>query len=245
LRYLVGIDDTDNVAGPGTGHRARSLGALLDGDARGQLIGITRHQLLVAPGIPYTSHNSSACLGVTWNGALESLAGLCRDYLQEAAAPESDVGLCVASEMEVSDSVRVFGRRAKHEIVKMTEAESLAAEEGLLLEGLTGTWGGEIGALSAVGLRATGGDGRFIWLPGTRQLRGAYPADWLCAETGIDVITTAHGDEIPAVATVDVGDWVRPVLRAGRATLLVEPESKGLNGHWHVVSKEIVKACSG
>ncbi|MGH2717450.1 MAG: hypothetical protein ACRDJU_02570, partial [Actinomycetota bacterium] len=61
---LIAIDDTDNRDSRGTGAGSRALlEALLDAEL-GQPVGITRHQLLVDPAIPYTSHNSSACL--TW-----------------------------------------------------------------------------------------------------------------------------------------------------------------------------------
>ena len=244
MRYFIGVDDTDDTEGPGTGHRARSLGVLVGGDSMGELIGITRHQLLIAPGVPYTSHNSSACLAVAWDGAEEALASLCRGYLIDDAAPGSDVGLCIAPAAGVSEAIQAFGQRAKQEIVHMAEAFSLAAEQGLLLEGLTGTRCGVIGALSAVGLRATGSDGRFIWLRGARELCGEYSKEWLCAETGIDVIATVGGTVISEDATVDMGDWVRPVLRNCCATLLVETVGETSNSHWRVVGRDVVKSCS-
>jgi len=244
VHYFIGIDDTDDVVGPGTGHRARALGGFIATDNRGELAGITRHQLLVAPGVPYTSHNSSACLAVTWHGAAEALANLCRGYLVDDAAPGSDVGLCIVPAKDVGESIQFFGHRAKCEIVDMAEAFALAAGRGILLEGLTGTRCGVIGALSAVGLRATGGDGRFIWLRGARELSGIYARGWLCAETGIDEVATLDGTVVPEDATVNVGNWVRPVLRNWRATLLVESADGTADGRWRCVSRDVVKACS-
>ena len=62
-KWLIGIDDTDNLESRGTGHLARQLARLLESAISGLRIGsITRHQLLVDPRIPYTSHNSSACV---------------------------------------------------------------------------------------------------------------------------------------------------------------------------------------
>jgi hypothetical protein len=245
LRYLIGIDDTDNIESRGTGFHARFLGMQIDCHVVGKLTGISRHQLLVAQGIPYTTHNSCACMEIDWNGATESLINLCRGYLLDEAAPGSDAGLCVAPASNVSEAVQDFGERVTREIVQMADALTLAACEGFVLEGLTGTRCGVIGALAAVGLRATGNDGRFIWLPGTRELRGEYRASALCVETGIDVIATVEGTEVPPEATVDVGDWIRPVLRRGRAVLLVEPACNPADGYWRGASRDVVKACSG
>jgi hypothetical protein len=61
-QILIGIDDTDNEETHGTGRRARQLGDRLAADGLAEIDGVTRHQLLVDPRIPYTSHNSSACL---------------------------------------------------------------------------------------------------------------------------------------------------------------------------------------
>ena len=65
ITLLIGIDDTDNLETRGTGFRARQLASGLQASALATTHGITRHQLLVDPRIPYTSHNSSACLRVT------------------------------------------------------------------------------------------------------------------------------------------------------------------------------------
>ena len=60
---LIGLDDTDNPDSRGTGHLARVL--LQECGRRGLApIGVTRHQLLLDSRIPYTSHNSSACVAV-------------------------------------------------------------------------------------------------------------------------------------------------------------------------------------
>ena len=61
----IGIDDTDNPDTRGTGFRARQLVDRLHDRDMARTVGVTRHQLLVDDRIPYTSHNSSACLAVT------------------------------------------------------------------------------------------------------------------------------------------------------------------------------------
>ena len=68
--------------------------------------------------------------------------------------------------------ITAFGRRAQTELVRQQEARQLAAEHGLFLRGLGGTEDGVIGALSAVGLGASGQDGRFILVGTMRELDG-------------------------------------------------------------------------
>src|SRR6185436_7241085 len=116
--------------------------------------GITRHQLLVDSRIPYTSHNSAACLlADTTAEHLDDLKRFCGDFLQRESAPGSDAGLCLAAWEQVTDEVMRFGARAKVEVLTQAEASRLADGSGAYLEGLTGTGGGVIGALAAVGLR--------------------------------------------------------------------------------------------
>ncbi|WP_041355139.1 hypothetical protein [Nitrosococcus halophilus] len=70
-RYFIGIDDTDNRESRGTGYRARTLGAQLEEKGLAILEGVTRHQLLVSPAIPYTSHNSAACYSYQFNQRMQ------------------------------------------------------------------------------------------------------------------------------------------------------------------------------
>ena len=173
MRCLIGIDDTDNLESRGTGFRARQLGARLADAGLGRVRGITRHQLFVHPSIPYTSHNSSACLDVDIDGArLDAVREFCRGYLAQESADGSDAGLCLSAFDAVTDDLVAFGRSAKGTIRTQAEARNLAARHDAHLEGVTGDQMGVIGALSAVGLRRGGHDGRFIWLEGVRELAG-------------------------------------------------------------------------
>ena len=58
---LIGIDDTDTEGGRGTGSLARGLLVSFDEQRIGAALGATRHQLLLDPGIPYTSENATHC----------------------------------------------------------------------------------------------------------------------------------------------------------------------------------------
>src|SRR5215510_12504082 len=109
MRFLVGIDDTDNLESKGTGHRARQLSEAL---AAGGLapLGVTRHQLFFDSRIPYTSHNSSACIEVDGaTDARDHIVTLARSFLLEQSAPGSDAGLCVSAVEAVAERVTAFG----------------------------------------------------------------------------------------------------------------------------------------
>ena len=243
MRILIGIDDTDNLETHGTGRLARQLGESLTAGGLAEVAGITRHQLLVDSRIPYTSHNSSACLlALVQADRLSDLFEASRVFLQRASAPGADAGLCVAEWSQVTEAHRHFGERAKQEVLTAEHALDLARQGGLTIEGLTGDGGGIIGALAAVGLRATGDDGRFLWLKGLREVSGVYSVEQLRQTIPIDAVQTGDGVEIPVADRVELGPWVRPLLKQGRAVLLVEPGSD--SNLWRVVEKERVKQLS-
>jgi hypothetical protein len=243
MRCLIGIDDTDNLESRGTGFRARQLGARLAEAELGRVRGITRHQLFVHESIPYTSHNSSACLDVDLVDARwDEVRVFCRDYLAQESADGSDAGLCLAAFDAVAEELVAFGRRAKDHVLTQDEARALAARHDTHLEGVTGDQMGVIGALAAVGLRRGGHDGRFIWLEGVRELTGTMTAGALLATTGIDSVESTDGRPLPAEAEVLVDPWPRPVLLNGRAVLLTEANGdQHERSGWRILSKETIR----
>jgi hypothetical protein len=242
-RYLVGIDDTDNLESRGTGHRARQLGDLL-GRSGIELLGITRHQLLVHPAIPYTSHNSSACIEVqAAPDATDRIIGICRGFLLEASAPGSDAGLGVGNADAVCAEVVEFGARAKRAVVQRTDAELIAQRNGIHLAPLTGTGLGVIGALAAVGLRTGGNDGRFLWLPALRETAGVHRASELMQRLHLDAIETETGTTVDGHERIAVGEWLRPLMRGGRKTMLVQ-ETVHEDYRWSGLGKERLKQLS-
>jgi hypothetical protein len=136
MNLLIGVDDTDNLESRGTGYRVRQLMSWLDENELAIPKGITRHQLLVDPQIPYTSHNSSACMAVETENA-EDVWEACREYLWRESALGSDAGLCLAQWEFVTAQVMTFGSRAKLEVLTMPEAEQTAASAGIRLAGLS------------------------------------------------------------------------------------------------------------
>lgn len=241
MRFLVGIDDTDSLESRGTGFHARQLAAGLAQAGLAETLGITRHQLLVDPRIPYTSHNSAASLEIDGDpDRREAIAAFCREFLLRESAPGADAGLCLAAREQVTAGVQRFGADAKLVVLTQEQALSLAEAAKVGLWGLTGSRGGVIGALAAVGLRAAGRDGRFLWLPGLRELTGVHTVDDLERAAGIQAVRTLAGVPVNRAARVDVGDWPRPVLLDGQAVLLVE-EGDSDAGDWRAADRVHVK----
>jgi hypothetical protein len=244
MKIFVAIDDTDNLESKGTGFRARELAALLQQNRCGQIIGVTRHQLFVHTNIPFTSHNSSAC--ITMESSLEEvdrIIELSAAYLLENAAEGSDAGLCVCPEDNICDELKEYAIRAKHEVLTMEMAKDLAKKYSIFLEGYTGTRQGIIGSLAAVGLHAGGNDGRFLLTKGMREIFGTYSVEEILKITGVDVIKTLDYKNLFTFEKVLLTEWWRPVLQNSKAVLYVEPINNEEN-EYRVIAKDIIKNIS-
>lgn len=242
MKILIGIDDTDNPESRGTGFRAREAGRLLTEAGLGILIGVTRHQLLFDRRIPYTSHNSSACLEVETD-KIREVQEFCAAYLLKESAEGSDAALCVAAVDKVSERIINWGLRAKKEIITQAESREIAAEENVFLEGYTGDKGGIIGSLAAVGLRKGGNDGRFLWIKGMREMIGVFKVSEIKEKTGVDEILNIQNEPLLLDTEVFLGEWWRPVMKNNKIIIFVEP-IKELDYGWQVVSKDYIKSIS-
>lgn len=190
-------------------------------------MGVTRHQLLVHPSVPYTSHNSALCLALETGAPLEKIADACVDGLDGQWAPGSDPGLCVASVESVPGAVVDFGRSAQRSVVEHADAESIALAAGVWLRSLAGSRCGVIGALAAVGLRASGNDGRFVGLAGIRDIDGVVRAGELLERSAISRVVEANGEAIGDHELIDSGGWIRPSVIDHHPVLVVGPASDG------------------
>lgn len=242
---LIGIDDTDSLESRGTGRMSQALLAVLRDRGLGTPLGVTRHQLLVDPRIPYTSHNSSAC--IVWRTASVADRALviaeAGHFLDRETPPEADPGLAVAAPAQLEASTREslvsFGQRAKTEVLLQEDALDLARLAGIHLSGHGGSNGGVLGALAAIGLHLSGDDGRFIWMDGIRGLSGSRTASELLALAPIDDLRDRTGRRPARDELIELGEWVRPVLEGGRAVLLLDAPQG--NSHWRAASRDVVK----
>ncbi|MFN2165411.1 MAG: ABC transporter substrate-binding protein [Anaerolineae bacterium] len=220
---FIGLDDTDNLESRGTGHLAREIASALAIEY--PLLGVMRHQLLVDDRVPCTKNNSCATIALNVDGDADPVALLerVRALMLADFQPGSDPGLCIAR--AVPAVVADFGRRAQRELVSQEEARGLAAEHGLLLQGLGGDEDGVIGALAAVGLASTGEDGRYVLVGRSRELAGLQPVRALLA-AGIVSVQTADGQ--PVTEGLIQTDRLRPARRGGQPIAVVE----WTGNHW-------------
>ena len=249
--FLIGIDDTDNQNSRGTGWLARRLSEEC-ANRRMRPLGVTRHQFLVHPAIPYTSHNSGACIalesqdrrarGPCFSGLraqasraiARDLAEFIFDFVARNSADGSDPGVCLAKASDIPDYISEFAHLATRQVVAMDEAYDLAGRAAIALRGLGGTCQGVIGALGSVGLRAAGNDGRFIDLPGLRELEGCvdvatFDRIGVVVEYGRCRLPNAEcqfqskiANRQSKICSVETLDWVRPRLVGGKAVLPLE-----------------------
>lgn len=243
-RLIIGIDDTDNLHSRGTGYLARQLGLGLEQSGICRLQNIVRHQLLVSPLIPYTSHNSSASLLVEEVSNTSDVIDYCRKMLLKSCAEGSDVGLCVAEYDTIGTSVIEWGNNAKTIVLVAEEAHRLASDTAIYLEGLTGTKGGVIGSLAAVGLRRAGNDGRLLWMPNLREARGYFSIPELSRTLAVDRILTTGWEEIPDNAVIHLTEWTRPVLRNNEIVLVVTQNTDNETSDFTSAPKEFIKSIS-
>ncbi|MFH1615569.1 MAG: hypothetical protein ABIG61_10865 [Planctomycetota bacterium] len=220
---LIGIDDTDNPTSPGTGRLARNLCAELIKKGMKSL-GVTRHQFLLDKAIPYTSHNSGACIAVKSENGVKAV-DFAFDFVACASAEGSDPGVCIAFNDDVAADIIDFGKAAQKEVLTIEQSFKLANGNGIKLRGLGGNCQGVIGALASVGLRAQGADGRFIDLPQLRELPRKVDFKKL-KEIGIWLVHKSE-KHIPAENDIyDTLDWLRPRLIDSKPVLIVEWSEK-------------------
>jgi tRNA(Ile2) C34 agmatinyltransferase TiaS len=214
---LIGLDDTDNLESRGTGQLAREIATALATEY--PLLGVTRHQLLVDARVPCTKNNSCAAIALEANGDLDPYALLAqvRELMLNDFQPGSDPGLCVAH--TVPAAVTEFGRQVQRRLVSQDQARALAAAHGIPLVGLGGDEDGVIGALAAVGLAASGEDGRYVLVGRSRELTDLQPVSAILA-AGIAAVQTIEGQ--PVTSGLVQTDRLRPARRAGRPILVVE-----------------------
>jgi len=244
--YLIGIDDTDNKESRGTGFLSRLMAQRIAEENLGFHNGITRHQLLFDPRVPYTSQNSSACIALKTNQPNE-LWDFMIDFLINSCAIGSDCGLCMIKQSSVPQSIVSWGLKAKVDLVNKTLAANLAQKEGVQLIGLTGTHDGIIGAMAGVGLRASGNDGRFVSLPQAdiRSITGSHKLGDAKRNIGFEKAVTIQGHEVDDSAFVCFdGGWLRPVLKNGDITIVLNKTEKNGKSIYELASKDFIKSIS-
>ncbi len=221
-RFLIGIDDTDTPQTGGTGRLARMLAEEL---ARWvEIKGVTRHQLAVLPGIPYTRNNSAnvvhlRCSSREFTAIVEHAVV----WVANRCCHGSEPGLCAGDCRQLQEIG--LGRAAQRRVVAAAEAQQAAASAGIVLQAVRDGARGIVGALAGAALASSGNDGRFVQVGAVRELRGMVtPVEVINA--GVDEIRTVSGEAVPD-GRILVGNGLRPALCEGLVVLFVEPGHDG------------------
>jgi tRNA(Ile2) C34 agmatinyltransferase TiaS len=228
MRVYIGFDDTDILNSDfGTGKVARRYERLLPEGCK--VWGVVRQQLLLDPAIPYTSHNSSACVVVNCPDPsyVETLKNTAITHIEAMSVSGSDPGLCLVVEGDSAlPTLESFGLLCTAKIVSQTDA--IRAAGCAHLSGHGGTNDGIIGAAAAVGLTASGWSGRFIEYAGLRDFPEEVNISALL-QKNIRVISLDRDACCPRPDDmVNTKGWLRPRLWGHEAVLPVKPVGTGL-----------------
>jgi len=228
MKIFLCIDDTDNIESKGTGSIASEIAGVIETSGWGNCQSITRHQLLVHPDVPYTSHNSSMCFTAEIKEeCLESVIQGAILQLEAESAEGSDPGLCVVMPERLTQlqqhEIVEFGLKAKREVLTKEQAYQLAESLSIHLSEHGGTGQGVIGALAGVGLRLTGNDGRFKGHHKLKSDKLTVTVQEILDETSIEMIRTESGLILDHDQKVRVGDKLKSVFLNQKPVLLVEP----------------------
>lgn len=245
MQILISIDDTDNLDSPGTGALASQIAADLESNGWGRSSFVTRHQLLVHPDIPYTSHNSAMCFAAEIaEDCLERVIDHSAGFLARESAAGSDPGLCIAVIERLPETAGLirFGQSAKKEVLTKESAYELAQLSGIHLSEHGGTGQGVIGALAGAGLRLGGNDGRLkgqlnFTVPGTV----VTVAD-LCERADIDAVRALDGSRLAREDLVRIGEKAKTVLLDNNSVLLVVATDGAQSGaRWQTCPRQLLK----
>lgn len=245
MRFLIGVDDTDNPKTSSTGMLAQKLGLHLQESGLGKLEAVSRHQLFLSSQIPHTSDNSAICLTFEADAANRNeLEMACRSFILRELSSGSNAGFSLAAWGQVTPDVYTWSRAAKTQVLERQEAIQIAHLAQIAITGLTGSGAGIIGALAAVGLRYHGDDGRFLWIPNLSLLTGIYTAGELMEVAPLDRIENMRGRSPRPEDKIEIGKWIRPVLREGRCVLLVEEVRNNPDFCWRLLGMDEVRKLS-
>ena len=238
MKVYFGFDDTDNHDSLyGTGKLVRWFQKKLPEGCK--CLGVVRQQLYVCDTIPYTSHNSAACmiLNIPDPSLLEKMIEDAISHIGHYSVLGSDPGLCVATESASSlDTIVEYGRFCTHSV--STQKQALNAARNVHLSGHGGTNDGIIGATAAVGLTLSGWSGRFVEFGNLRD----WPEQTTVAElknSGIEALSIDRDAKIPAPDDIiNTNGWLRPRLTGHRPVLLVKPQGHSV---WENIDRKLRK----
>ncbi len=249
MKVLICIDDTDNInIKRGTGQLASQLAQEIEGKGWAQCEPVTRHQLLVHPDVPYTSHNSAMCFAAEIDPSnLEEVIDYGQQFLEKERANGSDPGLCVLVPDRLTNPgwLIAYGFSAKQEVLNKEYAYGIAQEMGIYLSEHGGTGDGVVGALAGTALRLSGNDGRFRGKISIAEPGQVIPVKEILKRSYITKVRNKNdGRVLDENELVEIGEVVKAVLIDREAVLLVKPNiaEGGTSAPWRTCSKDELRA---
>jgi hypothetical protein len=234
MNLLIALDDTDNKESIGTGRLSRMLGESLTESGLIKQKDITRHQFLIHPDIPYTSHNSSACIEADAEAVdMDKIFDFSRNFIIAHFNEGANPGLCMLDCRKVPQELVQFGLLAQKEVVTIENARKLAEQFNIPVWWYGETGQGIIGAMGGIGLRSTGNDGKFIGMRGIRDIKGIVSVGDIYRQTSITKVLTPTGEVLDEDVAVNTLNWIRPMLQNGEPVLTVLKEE----GEWRTIEK--------
>ena len=166
MRYLISIDDTDDLTKEtSTGRIAGLIAKHFKKDYHLKVHqGVTRHQLLLKEGIPYTSHNSAMCIDVEGDMEMDQIISESMQMVYDNMASTACPGICVCctDHLDSPDELIHFGINTQQELMFKEQAHDMIDKYDCLFgKELGGNGQGIIGAVAGIGLRLSGNDGTF------------------------------------------------------------------------------------
>ena len=247
MELIIFIDDTDSATSEkGTGAIAEELMELVKVKYFAETTYVTRHQFLVHPDIPYTSHNSSMGFECTVpdDTDMESLKADLIAHIKSESAPESDPGLCIADKAEMDADLLVsFGKECKRRVMTKAQAYETAEAAHVFLTETGGTGDGVIGALGGVGLRYWGNDGTLKGKPKHLDDECVHKVEELTKNPLIDVVLDKEGNILNPDEQVYLEKKPKVSLINHKLTIIVD--KKDDNGIWQIMEKNKARWLGG
>lgn len=247
MNLVIFIDDTDSATSEkGTGAIAEELMALVKEKYDASVSFVTRHQFLIHPDIPYTSHNSSMGFecSVPDDTVLDDLISDCFEHVKRESAPEADPGICVADPAVADVQALIsYGKECKRRVLTKASAYELAERAHVFLAEAGGTGEGVIGAVGGAGLRLWGCDGTLKGKPKGLEDECIHKVSDLVANPLIDVVTDMEGNELSPDESVYLEKKPKVSLINHRLTVVVK--EKDSDGVWHIMEKNKARWLGG
>lgn len=233
MLFFLGIDDTGQPGKSGSSETALALGLHLQARKLARLVHVSAHALIPPAEIPHSSLNHAYCL--TLEGEAQQLREIdmeSRVYLMRHSATGANPGFALAPRERVIERIQNWGKACQMFTMERREALDLARSLGIMAAGFTGSGSGVIGALAAMGLRASGSDGWIFWLSGLPDLKGVMTFSEILQISTFDYVKSLRGRTPDFRDRIQLGERVLPLLYNDRTLLLLAPAPRSAGWEW-------------